>query len=76
MVNTEIPINRYGFFESLHDEILPNSKIEINIDIESDADIVWQAGANCRVVLFKFQLIVPRIVFNADGKSLYISKVP
>ena len=26
------------------------------------------------MVLSKFQLIVPRIVFNADGKSLHISK--
>lgn len=73
-VNAEIPLNRYGFFESLHDELLPNSRIELKIDLESDANLVWQAADDCRVVLSKFQLIVPRIVFNADGKSLYISK--
>ena len=73
-VNAEIPLNRYSFFESLHGELLPNSKIELKIDLESDADLVWQAADDCRVVLTKFQLIVPRIVFNADGKSLYISK--
>ena len=39
-----------------------------------DNNVVWQAADDCRVVLTKFQLIVPRIVFNADGKSLYISK--
>ena len=72
-VNAEIPLNRYGFFESLHGELLPNSRIEIRIDLESDNNIAWRAGGNdCRVVLTKFQLIVPRIVFNADGKSLYM----
>ena len=72
--NAEIPLNRYGFFESLFNELLPNSRIELNIDLESDANLVWKAADDCRVVLSKFQLIVPRIVFNADGKSLYISK--
>ena len=74
IVNAEIPLNRYGFFESLHGELLPNSRIELKIDLESDANLVWQAADNCRVVLSKFQLIVPRIIFNADGKSLYISE--
>ena len=74
VLNAEIPLNRYGFFESLYDEILPNSRIELKIDIESDADLVWQAADDCRVVLTKFQLIVPRNIFNASGKSLYMSK--
>ena len=73
-VNAEIPLNRYGFFESLYSELLPNSRIELKINLESDANLVWQAADDCRVVLSKFQLIVPRIVFNADGKSLYISE--
>ena len=73
-MNAEIPLNRYGFFESLHGELLPNSRIELKIDLDSDANVVWQAADDCRVVLTKFQLIVPRIVFNADGKSLYLSK--
>ena len=74
-LNTEIPLNRYGFFESLHSELLPNSRIEIRIDLESDNNICWRAGgANCRVILTGFQLIVPRIVFNADGKTLYMKE--
>ena len=73
-VNAEISLNRYGFFESLYSELLPNSKIELKIELETDANLVWQAADNCRVILYKFQLIVPRIVFNADGKSLYMSK--
>ena len=72
--NVEIPLNRYGFFEFLHGELLPNSRIEFKIELESDNNLVWEAADDCRVVLSKFQLIVPRIVFNADGKSLYMSK--
>ena len=73
-MNTEIPLNRYGFFGSLHNELLPNSRIELKIDLDSDANLIWKAGDDCRVVISKFQLIVPRIVFNADGKSLYINE--
>ena len=73
-VNVEIPLNRYGFFQSLYLRLLPTSKIELEINLESDANLVWQAGANCRVVLTKFQLIIPRIVFNAEGKATYMSE--
>ena len=75
VVNAEIPLNRYGFFSGLYDELLPTGRIELKIDLESDNNIAWRrAGNDCRVILTKFQLIVPRIVFNADGQSLYISK--
>ena len=73
-VNVEIPLNRSGFFQSLYLRLLPTSKIELEINLESDANLVWQAGANCRVVLTKFQLIIPRIVFNAEGKATYMSE--
>ena len=73
VVNVEIPLNRYSFFESLHGEILPNSRLDIQIELESDNDLVWRTGGNdCRVVLTKFELIVPRLIFNADGKSMYM----
>ena len=72
VVNAEIPLNRYSFFESLHDEILPNSRLDIQIELESDNDLVWRTGgANCRVVLTKFELKVPRLIFNAEGKEMY-----
>lgn len=71
-VNVEIPLNRYGFFEILHDELLPNTKIELKITFESDENLVWRTGGNdCRVVITKLQLIVPRIIFNANGLKMY-----
>ena len=50
-MNAEIPLNRHGFFDSLYGELLPNSKIELKIELESDADLVWKTADDCRVVL-------------------------
>ena len=72
-VRCEIPLNRYSFFESLDDKLLPNTKIELNIELESDGNLIWRAGGNdCRVILTRFQLFVPRITFNKKGQELYL----
>ena len=72
LVNCEIPLNRYSFFEALEDKLLPNTKIEINFEIESDANLVFQAGANCRVIIKRLQLYVPKLTFNSEGQKLYM----
>ena len=70
-VRCEILLNRYSFFESLENKLLPNTKIELNIEIESDGNLIWRAGGNdCRVILTRFQLFVPRITFNSKGQKL------
>ena len=72
-VRCEIPLNRYSFFEALENKLLPNTKIELNIEIESDGNLIWRAGgAECRVILTRFQLFVPRITFNSKGQNLYM----
>ena len=72
-VRCEIPLNRYSFFESLDDKLLPNTKIELNIELESDGNLIWRAGGNdCRVILTRFQLFVPRITFNSKGQEIYL----
>ena len=74
-VRCEIPLNRYSFFESLEDKLLPNTKIELNIEIESDNNLIWRAGgADCRVILTRMQLFVPRLTFNSEGQKIYIEK--
>ena len=51
----EIPLNRYSFFETLEDKLLPNTKIELNLEIERDSNLIWRAGgANCRVILTNY----------------------
>ena len=72
-VRCEIPLNRYSFFEALENKLLPNTKIELNIEIEKDGNLIWRAGGNdCRVILTRFQLFVPRITFNSKGQELYL----
>ena len=72
-VRCEIPLNRYSFFETLEDKLLPNTKIELNIEIELDNNLIWRVGGNnCRVILTRLQLFVPRLTFNSEGQKLYI----
>ena len=73
-VNTEIPLNRYSFFQMLEDELLPNTRVEMNFEIESDDNLIWQARANYRVVITRMQLYVPRTAFNSEGQSSYMSQ--
>ena len=74
-VNCEIPLNRYSFFEALEDKLLPNTKIEINYEIENDDNLIWRSGGNaCRVVITRLQLLVPRLVFNSEGSKIYMSE--
>ena len=72
-ISCDIPLNRYSWFESLDDKLLPNTKIELNIELESDDNLIWRdGGAACRVVLTRLQLFVPRITFNKKGQELYM----
>ena len=56
----------------LEDELLPNTRVEMNFEIESDGNLIWQARADCRVVITRMQLYVPRITFSSEGQSSYI----
>ena len=72
-ISCDIPLNRYSFFESLEDKLLPNTKIELNIELESDNNLIWRTGGDaCRVVLSRFQLFVPKLTFNSEGQKLYM----
>ena len=44
-VNCEIPLNRYSCFEALEDKLLPNTKIELNIEFDNDKNLIWRQGA-------------------------------
>ena len=73
-VRCEIPLNRYSFFETLEDKLLPNTKIEINFEIEKDDNLIWRSGGDrCRVVITRLQLFVPRLIFNSEGSKIYMS---
>ena len=42
IVNCEIPLNRYSFFEELQDKLLPNMKIDLDIEFEDDKNLIWR----------------------------------
>ena len=77
-VNCEIPLNRYSFFESLEDKLLPNTKIELNIEFDNDKNLIWRqraadaAGTAYRLIITRLQRFVPRLVFNSEGQKLYM----
>ena len=74
-VPTEISLNCYSFFEALRDELLPATRLELNLEIESDGNLIWRTGgAACRVMIMRMQLVVPRITFNSEGQLLYIDQ--
>ena len=77
-VNCEIPLNRYSFFEELQDKLLPNVRIEIQIEMDNDKNLIWRTGAadaagtTYRLIVTRLQLFVPRMIFNAEGQKLYL----
>ena len=79
-VNCEIPLNRCSFFEALEDKLLPNRKIDLNIEIDKDQlqDLIWRqggadgAGNNYRLIILRLQLFVPRLTFNSEGQKIYM----
>ena len=77
-VNCEIPLNRYSFFEELQDRLLPNVRIELQIEMENDKNLIWRTGAadaaltTYRLIVTELKLYVPRMIFNAEGQKLYL----
>ena len=78
-VNCGIPLNRYSFFEELQDKLLPNVRIELQIEMENDKNLIWRgdgqadaAGTTYPFIVTRLQLYVPRIIFNSEGNKLYL----
>ena len=78
VVNCEIPLNRYSFFEELQDKFLPNMKIDLNIEFDDDKNLIWRKGQadapgrSYRLIIRRLQLFVPRLVFNSEGQKCYM----
>ena len=66
------------------DKILPNSKVEIILELENDDNIIYRnvstnstpvaAGDARRDIVTKMVLWVPKMFFNQLGEELYLSK--
>ena len=72
MVETIIPLNRYSFFESLSDRLLPPLQLEFEIELQNDEEMIWQNNNTDlrRIVVRKFELWVPQLHFTGQGQTL------
>ena len=75
-VSCIIPLNRYSFFKSLETNLLPPSQIQLSVTLTSDDILIYKPDTNNddgRVVVTKFILWIPRMIFNSTGLS-YVMK--
>ena len=50
--------------------MLPDSRFELNIEFESDNNLIWRQGNDvCRVIISKLQLYVPSVKFDKKCKT-------
>ena len=63
-VNVIIPLNRYSFFEELHERMLVPMQLEFNIELQNDDELIFKAAAadDGRVVIDRVLLWVPRML--------------
>jgi len=70
-VQTIIPLNRYSFFESLSDRLLPPMQLEFNIELQNDHEMIFQNdGTARRIVVRKFELWVPKLYLTGKGQTM------
>ena len=71
IVQTIIPLNRYSFFESLSDKLLPPLQLEFEIELQNDHEMIYQNNATeRRIVVRKFELWTPQLHFTGKGQTL------
>ena len=71
IVKTIIPLNRYSFFESLSDRLLPPLQLEFEIVLQDDEEMIFQNdGTARRIVVRKLELWVPQLHLTGKGQTL------
>ena len=69
-----IPLNSYSYFAAFKNNLHPNLKTNILLELENDNNIIFKhANApNSKVILTKLRLWVPKIIFNEAGLKDYL----
>ena len=81
IVETNILLNRYPFFDSLKEKLCPLGKMEIIVNIERNETLMWiRENANVpenkgRVIITKLNLCVPKLKLTSLGKENYFDKI-
>ena len=73
--NISIPLNLYSYFASFERNIHPNLKINIELRLEQDINLIFRGGAadDGKIIVTKLRLWCPKLIFNAEGLNLYRS---
>ena len=74
--NISLPLNLYSYFASFKRNIHPNLKINIEIRLEQDVNLIFRNAAvtvNGKIIVSKLRLWCPKLIFNAKGLNLYRS---
>ncbi|KAL9952823.1 hypothetical protein ACROYT_G040134 [Oculina patagonica] len=59
------------FFEELSDKLLPPMQLEFEIDLNPDAELIWDYNATTRrIVVRTLELWVPMLRFTSEGQTL------
>ncbi|PFX20965.1 hypothetical protein AWC38_SpisGene14566 [Stylophora pistillata] len=71
--NIHLPLNRFGFFDSLEEQIPPNAKVDFDVTLEDDNEVLFRSNAAAagRYIVTKFCLWVPMINMNDAGQKIY-----
>ena len=72
--NISLPLNLYSYFASFKRNIHPNLKINIELRLEQDVNLIFRnAAEDGKIIVSKLRLWCPKLIFNAEGLNLYRS---
>ena len=72
--NISLPLNLYSYFAGFKRNIHPNLKINIEIRLEQDVNLIFRnAAVDGKIIVSKLRLWCPKLIFNAEGLNLYRS---
>ena len=71
-----IPLNLYSYFAAFKNQLHPNIKTKIIINLENYNNIIFRKGAapDSKVIVTKLRLWCPKIIFNGLGMKEYTEK--
>ena len=77
-VNLIVPLNKYSFFAASQDVVYPTGKMELNITLESDGNVLYnddkfKAANEGRYVVTKMRLWVPKMELSSAGLNKFSS---
>ena len=70
-----LPLNLYSYFAAFKNNLQPNLKTSILLQIEDDNNIVFRSATApvSKVIITKLRLWVPKIIFNEVGLKAYLA---